>query len=261
MSEESVLVEQRGQVMIAAINRPQAMNAINAEVSGLLGAALERAEHDSDVRCFILTGTGRSFCAGADLKAVGRSESIGAAGHDDWGFAGYVNHLISKPTIAAVNGFALGGGTELTLASDLAVATRSAVFGLPEVSRGVLAAAGGLIRLPRQVPRKLAMEMILTGDPITAEEALRRGLVNTVVDDEAVLDAAIDLAERICRNAPLSVQASKRIALGISDGRIVEEDAQWRLSETEVAKLMTSNDIREGMRAFAEKRAPNWTGS
>ncbi|WP_067986314.1 crotonase/enoyl-CoA hydratase family protein [Nocardia caishijiensis] len=248
----------REHVLVAVINRPQAMNAIDGEVSAQLGAALEQADNDRAVRVVVLTGAGdRAFCAGADLRAIGRGESILAEGHEQWGLGGYVRHPISKPTIAAVNGLALGGGTELVLASDLAVAASTATFGLPEVARGLFAAAGGAFRLPEQLPRKIAMEMLLTGEPITAARALEFGLINRVVPAEQVLDTAVELATRIATNAPLAVQASKRVALGIRDGALPDDDA-WDRSDREIAELARSEDVREGLMAFVEKRDPNW---
>ncbi|MFD6394138.1 crotonase/enoyl-CoA hydratase family protein [Nocardia sp. NPDC060259] len=254
----AVLVEQREHVLVVTINRPQAMNAVDAEVSTGVGEALEQAEADAQIRAVVLTGAGeRAFCAGADLKALGRGQGILAPGHEDWNLAGYVRHPISKPTIAAVNGFALGGGTELVLASDLAVAAETATFGLPEVARGLFAAAGGAFRLPEQLPRKVAMEMILTGEPITAARALELGLVNRVVPADLVLDAALELAGRIAANAPLAVQASKRVALGLVDGKIAD-DAAWDLTNREIMGVARTEDVREGTLAFAEKRKPNW---
>ena len=259
--QPSVLVDQTGHVLVVTINRPQAMNAVDCSVHVGIGQALERAERDPDIRAVILTGAGeKAFCAGADLKAVARGESLLP---DDpvqraWGFAGFVAHHISKPVIAAVNGFALGGGTELTLASDLAVAVETASFGLPEVTRGIFAGAGGAFRLGAQLPRKIAMEMLLTGSPIDARRALSLGLINAVVAPGQLMAAALALAARITGNAPLSVQASKRIALGIVDGRIAGEAASWALSDAEGEVLMQSADAAEGPRAFAEKRAPNW---
>ena len=260
-AEPVLLVESRGRVLVLTLNRPAARNAVDVALTYALGDALEAAEADRDVWAVVVTATGHtSFCAGADLKAVARGEKLIP---DDpvraaWGFAGYVSHPISKPTLAAVNGFALGGGTEIALASDLVVASETASFGLPEVKRGLMAAAGGVFRLPAQVPRKVAMEMILTGEPVTAERALALGLVNRVVPQEQVLDAAVALAERICANAPLSVQASKRVALGIVDGRVPDEDAAWRHNSEETRVLMASHDATEGPRAFGEKRAPVW---
>lgn len=261
----AVLVERDGHVMVVTLNRPEARNAVDGELSRLLGAAIEEADRDPDVRAVVLTGAGgKAFCAGADLKAVARGEDIGVPGHEAWGFAGYVTHPISKPTVAAVTGFALGGGTELALASDLVVAGTSSRFGLPEVTRGIIAAAGGLVRLPEQLPRKVAMQMILTGEPIDAATAHRWGLVNEVVDDTgdsgAVLTAALDLARRIAANAPLAVQAGKRVAAGITDGTVPAEDAAWARNADAIAVVMASEDAREGPRAFAEKRAPQWQG-
>ena len=258
-----VLTEQRGNVLVITINRPEVRNAVNIEVWQRIGRALVHADGNPEVRAVILTGAGdKAFCAGADLKALSRGEQITPTDPTEvaWGFAGYVQHRISKPTIAAVNGPALGGGTELTLASDLAIAADNAVFGLPEVTRGIIAAAGGLIRLSQQVPTKVAMEMILTGTPITAQRALELGLVNAVVPQSEVLDAAIALAERICANAPLAVQASKRIAMGIRDGIVASEDEAWSLNESETGQLMLTEDAHEGPLAFTEKRAPVWQG-
>ncbi|MFF0545910.1 crotonase/enoyl-CoA hydratase family protein [Nocardia thailandica] len=254
----AVLVEEREHVLILTINRPEAMNSINGEVSDRIGAELERAENDPEIRAVVLTGAGqKAFCAGADLKALARGESILAAGHENWNLAGYVRHPISKPLIAAVNGFALGGGTELVLASDLAVSADTATFGLPEVARGLFAAAGGAFRLPEQLPRKIAMELILTGEPLTAQRALELGLINRVVPAAEVLDAALALAGRIAANAPLAVQASKRVALGIVDG-VQPDDAAWELSNREIATVAGSEDVREGTLAFIEKRKPEW---
>lgn len=259
--EEPILVEQRGQIQIITLNRPLARNAVNLALTLALGQALEDADADPQIRVVIVTGAGdKAFCAGVDLKAVSRGERLGP---DDpvraaWGFAGYVSHQISKPTIAAVNGFALGGGTEISLASDLVVAAGTAVFGLPEVKIGLFAGAGGVFRLPAQLPKKIAMEMILTGEPISAQRALELGLVNLVVPPEELLDAALHLAGRISANAPLAVQASKRIANGIIDGQVPGEWALWELTAREGSALMATADAIEGPRAFAEKRAPKW---
>ena len=174
--QPAVLAERRGNVMVITINRPEARNAVNGAVSIGVGDALEEAQHDPDVRAVVITGAGdKSFCAGADLKAISRRENLYHPDHAEWGFAGYVHHFIDKPTIAAVNGTALGGGTELALASDLVVAAERAQFGLPEVKRGLIAAAGGVFRIVEQLPRKVAMELLLTGEPITASDALGVG--------------------------------------------------------------------------------------
>lgn len=258
----AALVERRGHVMLITLNRPDAMNAVNGELSALVGAALADAEQDVDIRVVVLTGAGdRAFCSGADLKALARGESLFAAGNEAWGFAGYVRHPISKPTIAAVNGYALGGGTELALASDLVVAAESATFGLPEVKRGLFAAAGGVFRLPAQIPEKIALEMIFTGDPLDAHRAHTLGLVNRVVEDRSALASALELAERIAANAPLAVQVSKRVAKGIAGGTIPAESGAWQRNTQEARRVMTSADVREGARAFAEKRRPVWSGA
>lgn len=258
----AVLAEQRGHLLLVTLNRPEARNAVNRAVTVGVGEALEYAENTPDVWCVIITGAGdRAFCAGADLKAA----AAGEFGHDDerlrrWGFAGYVTHHISKPTIAAVNGFALGGGTEITLASDLAVAADNATFGLPEVKRGIFAGAGGAFRLPRQIPQKVAMEVMLTGEPLSAQRAWQLGLVNQVVAPADLLPAAFALADRITVNAPVAVQVTKRIAKGITGGNVAAEEADWARSAAEGAQLMTTQDAREGMRAFAQKRQPRWEG-
>ena len=255
----AVLVEREGHIMVITFNRPEARNAVNLEFATIVGDALHEADHDPQVRAVVVTGAGdKAFCAGADLKALVRGEGLIPAGREDWGFAGYVSHHIGKPTIAAVNGFALGGGTEIALASDLVVAADTAQFGLPEVKRGIIAAAGGAFRLAAQLPPKVAMELLLTGEPVDAATAQRLGLVNRVVPQDQVLDEALALAARISANAPLAVQASKRIARGIAEGRIASEEAAWRISNAETRALMASEDAKEGPRAFAEKRAPVW---
>jgi crotonobetainyl-CoA hydratase len=258
---DTVLVERDGHVLVVTLNRPEARNAVNGDVALGVGTAFEEAEHDREIRAVVLTAAGDvSFCAGADLKALARGESLSPPGTEAWGFAGVVNHPISKPVIVAVNGTALGGGTELVLASDLAVAVDTATFGLPEVRRGLIAAAGGLVRLPEQLPRKFAMRLILTGEPIDAETALRWGLVNAVVPADQLRDAALDLARRIAANAPLAVQASKRVAQGIRAGAVPAEVDAWTASNEEILELIASEDAIEGPVAFAEKREPVWKG-
>jgi len=257
--QPGALVEHRGNVMVITINRPEARNAVNAAVSIAVGDALEQAQNDTEVRAVVITGAGdKSFCAGADLKAIARRENLYHPDHGEWGFAGYVHHFIDKPTIAAVNGTAFGGGTELALASDLVVADERAQFGLPEVKRGLIAAAGGVFRIMDQLPRKVAMELLLTGEPMTASDALKWGLINQVVKGSSVLDAALELAARVTVNAPLSVQASKRIAYGVDDGVIADEEAGWERTMREMRSLIRSEDATEGPLAFAEKRQPVW---
>ncbi len=259
-SSNVVRVEKRGHVALVTIDRPAAMNAVNAQVSAALGAALEEAETDKSVRAVVVTGTGRAFCAGADLKALARGESLDAPDHPEWGFAGYVRHFVSVPTIAAVNGFALGGGTEIVLASDLAVLDPEARLGLPEVKRGLMAAAGGVIRLQRQMPQKLALEMALTGDPVEAGQAVAWGLANQVSEPGKAVETALELAERIAGNAPVSVRETKIVmhrtaALGSDWG----QDA-WDVSDQAMGRVLRSEDCTEGTRAFAEKRHPEWKG-
>jgi crotonobetainyl-CoA hydratase len=257
----TVLVEKRDNVAIVTLNRPEARNAVNRDLWLGVGEALADAESDPDIRVIIITGAGdKSFCAGADLKAVSRGEQI--VPEDPvkaaWGFAGIVTHAVSKPLIAAVNGTALGGGTEIVLACDLAIAADNASLGLPEVKMGIIAGAGGAFRIVQQVPRKIAMAMLLTGEPISAARALELNLVNAVVPAANLMERALELAARISCNAPLAVQASKRIARGIVNGEYVNERDAWNLSNAEAVAIMSSADAREGPRAFAEKRAPVW---
>lgn len=258
-----VLVERRHNVMIVTINRPEARNAVDRHVHSAIGLALEEAERDASVRVVILTGSGdTAFCAGADLIAMSRGEMLRPEDpvQQAWGFAGVVAHPISKPIIAAVNGYALGGGTEICLAADLVVAADSAKFGLPEVKRGFMAGSGGPFRIVQQLPRKVAMELLLTGEPITAQRAAELGFVNAVVPLPGLMDTAMALAARIAVNAPLAVQASKRVAMGIVDGKIASDDDAWARSNAERIQVRASEDASEGPRAFAEKRAPVWKG-
>lgn len=258
----AALAERNGHVLVITINRPEARNAINGAVSTAVGDALQAAHDDPEIRAVVVTGAGdSSFCAGADLKAIALRENIFHPQRPEWGFAGYVQHFIDKPTIAAVNGTALGGGTELALASDLVVAVRNATFGLPEVKRGLIAAAGGAFRIVDQLPRKIALEMLFTGEPITADDAHRWGLINQVVPPgpgNPALDAALALAERITVNAPLAVQASKRVAVGVDDGAVIGDQSGWSHTMREIVPLMRSEDAKEGPRAFVEKRQPVW---
>ncbi|MEU6008359.1 crotonase/enoyl-CoA hydratase family protein [Streptomyces sp. NPDC047453] len=253
-------LERRGHVGIITLNRPQAMNAVNAALSAAVGAALEEIAADPELRVGVITGAGRAFCAGADLKELAAGRPVSAEGNEEWGFAGLVQHPIDKPLIAAVNGFALGGGTEIVLACDLVVAAEEARLGLPEVKRGLMAAAGGVFRMARQVPAKVAAELLYTGEPMTAQTALEWGLVNRVVPGEHVLASALELAESIAANAPLSVQSTKRL-LRESHAYGSDLDPQlWALNNKEMGNLFASEDAKEGPRAFAEKRAARWTG-
>jgi len=251
--------ERHGSVAVITLNRPEALNAVNQELSTAVGELLDRAEQDAEIRVIVLTGAGRAFCAGADLKALASGHSIYADGHPEWGFAGYTQRWVNKPTIAAVNGFALGGGTELVLASDLAVVDEDAKLGLPEVKRGLIAAAGGVIRLQQQIPKKLALEVALTGEPITAAKGKEWGLVNRVSPRGQSVEVALELARSIADNAPISVQESKSMLHRAATLPDWEEKA-WHLNSTAKKAVFSSADAKEGPRAFAEKRPPVWRG-
>lgn len=248
--------EQRDRVGIVTIRRPEARNAVNGDVARGIEAAIDRLEDDADVWVGILAAEGPVFSAGADLKAIAMgqaAELLTARG----GFAGIVTRERRKPLIAAVDGPALAGGCEIVLACDLVVASTAARFGVPEVKRGLLATAGAMFRLPRVLPRNLAMELALTGDTIDAERAHQLGFVNALVEPGAAVEGALALAERIIANAPLAVQAARRLVL---DADSLHDDEQWRLSRHAFAELMTTEDFAEGPRAFVEKRSPRWTG-
>ncbi|WP_029431425.1 enoyl-CoA hydratase-related protein [Blastococcus sp. URHD0036] len=258
---DKVLVERRDHVLLVTINRPEVRNAVDGEVHMTVGRLLDEVDADPDVRVVVITGAGdKAFSAGADLKAQARGETVLPPGFEHWGFAGWVRHPISKPTIAAVNGAAMGGGAELLMSCDLAVAAEHAVIGLPEVTIGMIAADGGAFRALTQLPERIGMELVLTGDPITAARALELHLVNRVVPADQLVDAALELAGRIARNAPLAVQASKRIALGLRDGARAAEQVQWELTREHAHSTSGSADAKEGVRAFLEKRPPVWTG-
>lgn len=244
-------------IALVTLRRPAARNAITPQVAQLLEGIVAEVERSDEISVAILTGEGdRAFCAGADLNevAAGRlDQCFTKAG----GFAGFVNAKRTKPWIAAVNGPALAGGFEIVLACDLAVAADTAIFGLPEVKRGLIASAGGLYRLPRVLPRVLAMEMIATGRPIDAGHALAMGVINRVAAPHDLLDVAKALAGEICANAPLAVRESVRIVRAASG---FEDDVLRVDAEAAQAVLQTTNDYSEGATAFLEKRSPKWTG-
>lgn len=247
-------------VALITLQRPQARNAVNAQLSSAVGEALEQAQSDPDVRVVVVTGAGPVFCAGADLKGIAAGEVLTAPGHPEWGFAGLVQHSFSKPLIAAVNGHAMGGGAEIVLACDLAVMSEDALLGLPEVTRGLYAAAGGTIRLPRQVPLKVALRAGLTGEPISAHDAARWGLVNEVVPAADVVPTAVGVARTIAANAPLAVATTKAMMHAAVGSGSNHDDDLWQRQDEEMARLLTSNDAMEGATAFAEKRLPLWVG-
>jgi crotonobetainyl-CoA hydratase len=236
------------------------MNAVNASMSKALGDALGALAAEPELRVGVLTGAGRAFCAGADLKEVAAGRSVYDEAHLERGFAGMVRHFIDKPLVAAVNGFALGGGTELVLACDMVVMSDDASLGLPEVKRGLVAAAGGVLRLHRQIPPKIAAEAVFTGDPLDAASALQWGLVNRVVPAAEVLATALALAEKVAGNAPMAVRASKRIMMRSATGSDWDP-AIWEINQAEFAAVRASRDAREGAIAFAQKRTPNWAGA
>jgi enoyl-CoA hydratase/carnithine racemase len=258
--EPAARYRRHDRVGVVTLNRPRAMNAVNSALSSAAGAALEQAQNDPEVRAIVITGAGRGFCAGADLKELAQGNRVDDSAHPEWGFAGIVQHWVGKPTIAAVNGFALGGGTEIVLACDLAVIDETASLGLPEVKRGLFAAAGGVIRLQRQVPLKVALEIALTGEPVPAVRAQELGLVNRIAPAGTALAVALELAAVIAANAPLSVVESKRVVHETAAAGSDWDDEVWKINAEALRVVFSSSDAREGPRAFAEKRQPNWQG-
>ncbi|MHB1854735.1 MAG: crotonase/enoyl-CoA hydratase family protein [Acidimicrobiales bacterium] len=248
--------EKRGQTAIITIRRPEARNAVNAEVAAGIEAALDRLEAEDDAWVGIITGEGSVFCAGADLKAIASGQA-GSISTQRGGFGGVVTRERTKPLIAAVDGPAFAGGCEIVLACDLVVASTKAAFGLPEVKRSLVAAAGGLFRLPRAIPRNVAMELALTGDPIPAERAYALGLINELVEPGEALEAAIGLAGRICANAPLAVRESRNIVLAAQSS---DDATLWKQTNEAFMRVAQTEDFGEGPRAFIEKRAPQWKG-
>lgn len=246
----------RGREVVITINRPEARNAIDGATATAMEEALDRFEADDEAWVGIVAGAGPVFSAGADLKAIaaGKGSELGT---ERGGFAGICKRSRTKPLIAAVDGAALAGGCEIVLACDLVVASSAARFGIPEVKRSLVAAGGGLFRLPRALPRNVAMEMTLTGDPISAERAYALGMVNELVEPGEAVDAALTLAGRIAVNAPVAVRQSRQVVLATLD---VDDETAWRLSDRAMAATMASEDFAEGPRAFIEKRAPNWSG-
>jgi enoyl-CoA hydratase/carnithine racemase len=260
LTQTAATYETRGHVAVVTLNRPKALNAVNAELSADVGVALERAAMDDGIRAVVITGAGRAFCAGADLKEIAAGRSVYAPEHPEWGFGGIVRHWIDKPVIAAVNGFAMGGGTEIVLACDLAVIDETATLGLPEVRRGLLAAAGGVIRLQRQVPFKVAAEIALTGEPVSAARAYELGLVNRIAPEGSVLETALELAHTVAANAPLAVRQTKRVLHESAAAGSDWGPEAWAINSDATRIVFTSEDAQEGPRAVAEKRAPQWSG-
>lgn len=252
--EPEVLVQHEDGIAVITINRPQQRNAVNRAVSYGVCAAVDELDARPDLRVGILTGAGGTFCSGMDLKAFLRGEVTRVEGR---GILGIAMAPPKKPLIAAVEGYALAGGFESVLACDLVVAARNAQFGLPEVKRGLAAAAGGLLRLPRLLPQRIAMEVALTGDMISAERLYQLGLVNELTEPGGALEAARALARRILANAPMSVAASKRVIIEQQDWAL---DEMWTRQAEITGPVLASNDAKEGAAAFAEKRPPVWRG-
>jgi enoyl-CoA hydratase len=253
MSDE-VLTEERDGVLIVSLNRPQARNAVNEALATAVGEAMERLDESPELRVGVITGTGGTFCAGMDLKAFVRGEHPIVEGR---GFAGLVERPPAKPLIAAVEGYALAGGFEIVLACDLVVAAEGASFGIPEVKRSLVAAGGGLLRLPRRIPYHQAMELALLGNHVPAPRMAEFGLVNRLVPNGQALDAALQLAAEIAANGPLSLIASKRIVVESKDWT---EDQAWARQDEIARPVATSADAVEGATAFAETRPPVWQG-
>lgn len=253
MSDE-VLVDIADGIMTVTLNRPKAKNAANKALADGVAAAMDELDSNDDVQVAILTGAGGTFCSGMDLKAFVTGELPVVEGR---GFAGLSEYTPRKPLIAAVEGYALAGGLELAISCDLIVTADNAKFGIPEVKRGLAAAAGGLMKLPRQIPPRIALEMALTGDFIDAARAYELGLVNEVVPAGTALEAAKVLAKRIAANGPLAVAISKKVVLESSDWNSTE---MWAKQQELVNPVFVSEDAMEGSIAFAEKRAPNWKG-
>jgi len=249
-------LETQGRIAVISINRPEARNAVNGDVARGIEAALDRLEEDSELWVGVITGRGTAFSAGADLKAVSAGQGATLA-TERGGFAGIVQRELEKPLIAAVDGPALAGGCEIALACDLIVASRRARFGLPEVKRSLIAAAGGLFRLPRALPPRIAMELALTGDSIDAERAYQFGFVNALTEPGEALSGALALAQRIIDNAPIAVRESRRI---LRRAFASDEAMLWQETFSAFGRVVATEDFREGPLAFIEKRPPVWKG-
>ncbi len=254
MSEApEVLTEVQDGVLIVTMNRPEAKNAMNKAQAEGISAAMDRLEAENDLRCAVLTGAGGTFCSGMDLKGFLRGERPSIEGR---GFGGLTEWTPSKPVIAAIDGYALAGGMELAMSCDLIVCNSGAKFGIPEAKRGLAAAAGGLIKLPRQIPPRIAMELALTGDFVDAKRAYELGFVNRIVDGPA-LEGALELAKAVAANGPLALIASKAV---IRQSHTWSDAEMWQKQAGIVMPVFASEDAREGAAAFAEKRKPNWQG-
>lgn len=246
----AVITERQGEVLVITLNRPERLNAVNSELGEGLFAAVEKLDADDSLRVGVLTGAGRAFCAGMDLKAF-------TTEGDPRGIHEFMKRHTRKPLIVAIEGYAVAAGLEISLTCDLLVAARGAKLGIPEVKVGLFAGGGGVLRLPRRVPYTVAMLMALTGEPITAELAYDHGLVSHLTEPGEALATALELARKIAANAPIGVLESKRM-IRETAGRT--EDAFWEFQQPVLEAVIASADAREGATAFAEKRSPNWTG-
>lgn len=253
MSEE-ILVEHHDRVLVITINRPEVRNAFNLAVARGLAEAMDELDDTAQLSVAIVTGAGGNFCAGMDLKAFMAGEVPAIPGRG----IGFTERPPRKPVIAAVEGYALAGGTEIVLATDMVVAAKNAKFGIPEVKRGLVAAGGGLLRLPHRIPYQKALELALTGDSFTAEQAAQWGFVNVLTEPGEALSGALALAERITANGPLAVAVTKEV---IAKSAGWSEDEMWKKQLKLISPVFASKDAMEGATAFAEKRKPNWTGS
>jgi len=263
VTNPAVLTERRGSILLVTINRPGARNSVNAAVAEGIGDAIELARRDPDIRVVVLTGSGDdAFCGGGDLKDMAAGLPLIPADPEKraWGFGGICEHPIDKPIVAAVNGAAIGGGLEIAMACDLIVATETASFSLPEVRNGFIASAGGAVWLSQWVPRAVAMEILLLGDRFSAAQAKDWGLINRVVPRGDALSAALELAEALAANAPLAVQASKRLVTGLVGTESVTDREAWARSNAEKKSIDDTEDAKEGPRAFTEKRPAIWKG-
>lgn len=249
-----LIIERRDGVLLLTFNRPEAKNAMTYAISKAMAEALDLLDSDDSLRVAVVTGAGGTFCSGMDLKGFLRGERPSVPGR---GFAGMTQKSPRKPMIAAVEGYALAGGFEAMLACDLIVASKTAKFGVPEVKRGLVASAGGLMRLPSRIPYHVAMQYALTGDHMTADRAYALGLVNELVEPGQALDGALKLAAAVTANGPLAVQVSKQI---VQESRDWTEAEMWDKQNPIAMPVFASEDAKEGSRAFAEKRAPVWTG-
>ncbi len=254
----TVEVAKDGHILLITLNRPEARNAVNKDLATHLEEALDILEDDKKIRCAVLEGKGPAFCAGADLKEIASGNGASLSTKKG-GFAGIVWRERTKPLIAAVDGPALAGGTEIVLSCDLVVASTRASFGLPEVTRSLIAAAGGVFRLPKALPRAIALEALLTGQPISAQTAYNYGMVNHLVAPDKALEDALELAQTICANAPLAVSETYKLV----KHSLVSTDEHNLFIESRNAlnRLSLTNDYLEGPRAFIEKRPPKWSGS